>query len=143
PPPLDRAVGFGKIMPALEALVHSCLAKDPADRPPSAHELALLYGAVLGCSIWDERDAAGLNAALPASPTSVAAHADQSAEVFRLEAWMPQSVAAVKLRGFLDDRGEVNASAPGCLQVRLQMPRKAVAGPRPTSLFARLGLGVK
>jgi serine/threonine-protein kinase len=141
PPPLDRPIVFGKITPALEALVHSCLAKDPADRPPNARELALLYGAALGCSIWDERDATALDAAPLASPTGVPAQADQSAEVFRLEAWMPQSVAAVKLRGFLDDRGEVKASAPGCLKVCVRMPRKAVAGPRPSGLFARLGLG--
>jgi len=143
PPPLGRVAGSGKMTPALEALVHSCLAKDPADRPPSARELALLYGAALGCSIWDERDATALDAAPLARQTGVAAHEDQSADVFRLEAWMPQSVAAVKLRGFLDDRGEVKASAPGYLKVGVRMPRKAVVGPRPSSLFARLGLGRK
>jgi eukaryotic-like serine/threonine-protein kinase len=143
PPPLDRALGFGKIAPALEALVHSCLAKDPANRPPSARELALLYGAALGYSIWDEREATARDTAPPERTTGVAAPADQSADVFRLEAWMPQSVAAVKLRGFVDERGEVKASAPGYLKVCVRMPRKAVAGSRPSGLFARLGLGRK
>jgi serine/threonine-protein kinase len=143
PPPLDRAVGFAKIKPALEALVHSCLAKDPADRPPSARELALLYGAAIGSSIWDESDATARDTAPPTRPTGVAAHVDQSADVFCLEAWMPQCVAAVKLRGFLDDRGEVKASAPDYLKVRLRMQQKTVAGPRPSSLFARLGLSRK
>ena len=56
---------------------------------------------------------------------------------------MPQCIAAVKLRGFVDDRGEVKASAPGYLKVCVRMPRKAVADPRPSSLFARLGIGKK
>ena len=143
PPPLDLVIGLGRITPVLEVLVHGCLAKDPADRPPSARELALGYGAAIRCSIWDEREATVRDAAPPATPPDGAAHADRSADVFRLEAWMPQAVAAIKLRGFVDDRGEVRASAPGYLRVSLRMQRKTVPGPRPQGLFARLGLGRK
>jgi serine/threonine-protein kinase len=37
PPPLESP--FGELPPALEALVHRCLAKHPEDRPQSASDL--------------------------------------------------------------------------------------------------------
>jgi hypothetical protein len=54
---------------------------------------------------------------------------------------MPESIAAMKLRGFVDDRGEVSASVPGRLRVRLRMPRPVVASPRPLGLLSRLRIG--
>jgi len=52
--------------------------------------------------------------------------------VYHLEAWMPESVAAVKLRGFLDSvGGEVVESVPGLVRVqlgwRIIAPRQAPA----------------
>jgi len=47
----------------------------------------------------------------------------------------------MKLRGFVDDRGEVSASVPGRLKVRLRMPRPVVASPRPSGLISLLRLG--
>jgi serine/threonine protein kinase len=141
PPPLS-AYGVHDAPPALEALVHACLAKYPGDRPQSARELALRYGEVLGSSIWDEQEARAQDLAPAAGPTKETENEeDENADVFRLEAWMPESIAAVKLRGFVDDRGEVSASVPGRLQVRLRMPRPVVASPRPPGLLSRLGFG--
>jgi serine/threonine-protein kinase len=141
PPPLARQNYARAFPPALDALVRACMAKDPADRPQSARELALLYGVAQGSSIWDEREARAGAAAPAARPAEGARHQDKKVDVFRLEAWMPQSIAAVKLRGFVDDHGEVSDSAPGCLSVRLRMPRKQVASPHPPSWLSRLGLG--
>jgi serine/threonine-protein kinase len=123
--------------------VHACLAKQPEDRPESARELALSFGEAVAMSIWDET-AATPGDVSPAveTNTGVAAEND-NVDTFRLEAWMPQAIAAVKLRGFVDDRGEVIESAPGSLKVRLRMPRKVVEKPRPPGFFARLGIGKK
>ena len=45
------------IPPALDALILSCLAKDPADRPPSARDLATRLGEVDGRPAWTEERA--------------------------------------------------------------------------------------
>jgi eukaryotic-like serine/threonine-protein kinase len=42
------------IPPALDRLVLSCLAKNPADRPQSAKELSLRLGEVEGASAWTQ-----------------------------------------------------------------------------------------
>ena len=41
-------------MPALDRLVLSCLAKDPADRPQSAKELSLRLAEVEGARAWTQ-----------------------------------------------------------------------------------------
>jgi serine/threonine-protein kinase len=144
PPPLRGAVGARRFPPALEALIHACLAKDPNERPASARELALLYEKVLGSPIWDEGDAKAVDAAPAKESVNGNGTKDDNVDRFRLEAWMPQSIAAFKLRGFVDERGEVSDSAPGYLKVRLRMPGRAVAAePRSTGLLSRFGLGRK
>jgi serine/threonine-protein kinase len=141
PPRLARVEGAGRIPSALADLVQACLAKSPEDRPQSARDLALLYGKAIGSSIWDEREATVQDAVPTARSVEHNGSNDDNVDVFRLEAWMPQSIAAVKLRGFVDDRGEVSDSAPGYLKVRLRRPRKVVAPPPPSGLLSRLGFG--
>ncbi len=57
----------------------------------------------------------------PSGPIPVVLKAqDPNALVYRLEAWMPERIAAFKLRGFvLDVGGEVLESVPGLIRVRL------------------------
>jgi serine/threonine-protein kinase len=59
--------------------------------------------------------------------------------VQQLEAWMPERIAVVKLRGFVHDMsGEVVESLPGLVRVRLPIPGTAVAPP-PSGIWTRLG----
>jgi serine/threonine-protein kinase len=140
PPPLDGAPGTDQVPPALAAVVQACLAKDPADRPQSARDLALLYGNALGHLIWDEREAAALPATSADAPAMPDDADDPDALVYRYEAWMPERVAALKLRGFVDGRGEVSDSQPGFLRVRLRRPRRVAAEPQRGGFLARTGL---
>jgi serine/threonine-protein kinase len=54
PPTPPSARTEMSIPPALEALVLSCLAKDPADRPQSARELSLRLAEVEGADAWTQ-----------------------------------------------------------------------------------------
>jgi serine/threonine-protein kinase len=54
------------------------------------------------------------------SPTAVQSARQQAALPFHMEAWMPERIAIMKLRGFVHDAGgEVVESVPGLIKVRL------------------------
>jgi serine/threonine-protein kinase len=111
---LDR-----KIPASVEEVVMATLAKDPKDRPQCAHDLMDRYAAALandGMRLSDEQskgpenDAPGLPL-IPVDPTTM---------TFQMEAWMPESIAIMKLRGYAHDMGgEVIDSAPGLIRMRL------------------------
>jgi serine/threonine-protein kinase len=68
----------------------------------------------------------------PTTPTS----RDEAALPFHMEAWMPERIAIVKLRGFVHDAGgEVVESVPGLIKVRLGGRKASTSGP-----FSWLGL---
>jgi serine/threonine protein kinase len=129
PPPFSQWKIEPPLSPALEAVVQSCLAKDPAERPQTARELAERYGAASGQKLWDEPETEQLPPAAPVSPLAGAEEADApDGVVYQLEAWMPQQIAAVKLRGFLDEAGgEVIDSVPGRIRVRFWRRKKTAA----------------
>ena len=108
-----------------------CLAKDAKDRPQTARELAEQYEHALTSAqtapppapVYDPPAGDGGD---PFSPDKAFATSwitpqdDPCALLFDLEAWMPESVALVKLRGYVHDfRGEVVESVPGLIRVRL------------------------
>jgi serine/threonine-protein kinase len=134
PPPRFASWGIESVLPVtVEAVVQACLAKDPADRPQSARDLAERYGEALGQRIWDEPEMTQPVAPVAVdSPTSTELPDDPNAVIFRLEAWMPEQVAAVKLRGFLDAAGgEVVESVPGLIRVCFW--RRKSTGPQVSS----------
>jgi serine/threonine-protein kinase len=77
----------------------------------------------------------------PARQLPAAASADPLAIVHKIDAWMPERIAACKLHGFIQDTGgEVMESVPGCIRVRLGGRGSVYVAPRRNG-FSWLGLG--
>ena len=168
PPPAFALLGAGRLAPPeVEEVVQWCLAKDPADRPSSARELAERFetclaaaeGAFRGDSgaaaprmpsdatyppTQHHRAAARADRLGPADASPPAASADgydPLATVHHLEAWMPEAIASYKLRGFIQDvGGEVVESVPGRIRVRLGGKGSVYEAPQRGSL-SWLGIG--
>jgi serine/threonine-protein kinase len=122
-PPTFAEAGVDYVSPSIEKVVRRCLAKDPVDRPASARDLAELYQAALE---EEESSVPVVTAAepdtLPEMPSPLGRQApdDPTAVPFHIEAWMPETIAVHKLRGFVQDaRGQVIESVPGRIRVRL------------------------
>jgi serine/threonine-protein kinase len=132
----DKGVS-AMISPAVEEVVFACLAKNPEERPQSARELAEMYETSLlqelGRTALSSHTPAPVQrqnpAQLPSKPADLltstpipgdAADQDPTAVVHHLQAWMPETIAAYKVRGFVDYvGGQVVESVPGCIRVRL------------------------
>jgi len=102
----------------IEAVVALCLEKDPGDRPQTARELAELYETATSL------DSSGLaqtpRPAVPNDASYPQLPVDPNTLTFTMEAWMPESIAVVKLRGFAHDAdGQIVESIPGIVRMRL------------------------
>jgi serine/threonine-protein kinase len=148
-PPTFADVGASDwVSAAVESLVRDCLAKQPAQRPPHARDLAERYDAALAQS--QEAMPVVVPAELPPpgphagpEPNVVtpadAGEDDPQAVVHHLDAWMPETIASFKLRGFVEDvGGEVVESVPGMIKVRLGGHGSMYA---PAHRLSWLGLG--
>ncbi len=129
PPPPFAAIGAaGIVPPAIEKVVMWCLSKYPIERPQSAWELAQRYEDALGQKVLAGITPPGAAIAPEHMPQTAPAAAkkvhDPGATVHELEAWMPESIATIKIRGFVEDvGGEVTGSEPGLIRVQLGGPR--------------------
>ncbi len=157
PPPTFASLGAAAwVSPALEAVVQGCLAKSPADRPANALELAERYDAALADDMGHSEAPVHSPAYLspprrgervplpaPSEQTPIVQESDPNAVVHYLDAWMPETVAAWKLRGFVHDAGgEVVESVPGLIRMRLGARGSAYWVPGSGAL-SWLGLGRK
>ncbi|HET6575609.1 MAG TPA: serine/threonine-protein kinase [Fimbriiglobus sp.] len=155
PPGFDELGLAGWVPRTIEELVLDCLAKDPDDRPQSSRELAERFerGIAAAQAKADSRvqlpglpdPAVGpqdspvplsLDTPPPSSRATPSRTTGSGREVaglpFHMEAWMPESIAVMKLRGFVHDcGGEVLDCVPGLIKVRLGKSRT----PTTTSWF--------
>jgi serine/threonine protein kinase len=126
-PPTFKEVGMGILPRPVEQVVQQCLAKFPNERPQSAYELAGRFQVALGRS--GDLDARAFQPTGGPAPEAAAAPppgGDGGERIVEaLEAWMPEPVAAMKLRGFVEEvGGRVVASEPGLIRVALDPPAK-------------------
>jgi serine/threonine-protein kinase len=130
PPRIAQVAPQVRVPPSLEALIQSCLAKSPEDRPRSAWDLALAYQKALGRRLDLTRASKAPSSPAPSpspcveaarlNPSPRLAVLDRTAVRESIEANMPEAMAMLKLRGFIHDlNGEVVESVPGMIRVRL------------------------
>jgi eukaryotic-like serine/threonine-protein kinase len=104
---------------AVEQVVMSTLSKDPKDRPQSARELMEHYETALSIGEMGLPDSAA-TAAETDTPLSPIMPVDPTTMTFQMEAWMPESIAVMKLRGYAHDMGgEVVDSVPGKIRLTI------------------------
>jgi serine/threonine protein kinase len=123
PAPRFHDEGVQHVAPPVEAVVQMCLSKYPIERPQSAYELACRFHLALGRQTdLKPRDFEPVGGQL-VSEEGPPTQSDAEKTVATLEAWMPEPIALVKLRGFVEDEGgRVIESQPGLIRVRLHEP---------------------
>jgi serine/threonine-protein kinase len=136
PPPRFADLGLGGwVPPGVERVVLDCLAKDPDDRPQTARDLAERFEAAVAQAAREadarlpkpDTGSQDVITLQPAAPETVPLAGrtppparDDRVLPFQMDAWMPEAIALMKLRGFVHDSGgEVVESVPGLVRVRL------------------------
>ncbi len=128
-PPRFHKIGCGFIPAAVEGVVQLALCKYPNERQQTAYELSETYCRALGVDYWVETAPVGWEP----PPSQIAEEIPEPREperpsdpfhvVHEFEAFLPDRMAAAKLRGFVEDfKAEVLASEPGLIRMRIGVP---------------------
>jgi serine/threonine-protein kinase len=143
PPPTFKDAGLPEaaIIPQVEEVVMMCLNKYPMDRPNNARELAERFMNAMGMDFHGKGFEEPVETPVKTPTVSKLDLALNSAhESVQLEAWMPESIAVMKLRSFLVEfHGEVTESVPGLVRVKLWVGGPPPPAPRP-NLFQKIKL---
>jgi serine/threonine protein kinase len=119
PPSFAELELHGSIPSSVEQVVFACLEKDPKDRPQSAREMTECFETALSIGEMGLSDERTLHSEETAASAPLV-HNDPTTLTFQLEAWMPESIAVMKLKGYAHDMGgEVTESIPGLIRLRL------------------------
>ena len=153
PPPRLSRVGVTDVPAAIEGVINLCLSKYASERPATARELCDHLSRAATYDLWAASapkvttasgtwECVDLVAATPAPHPAVGAAETPDGDPFVLSdcfvALMPERLAAVKLRGFIEDvKGEAISSEPGLVRVRLESP--PAAKPTASGIFGWLG----
>jgi serine/threonine-protein kinase len=138
-PPSFAERGIEHIPPKIEKVVFKLLTKFPHERIATAKNLALEFADALGepitpRGVFDE--------ALPQLQPQQPRYNPRDV-VDTLEAWMPESVAIMKLRAFVASiGGTIVSSDPGVIRLHLPDPASTSEQPVKRSLFS-FGAGPK
>ena len=143
PPPRFYQIGRDDLPARLEAVVMTALAKYPNERHQSARDLCEDMSRAVGIDFWMDTAPADLGGGSSEVVTCVLAEPapPPPAEPFVLsdtfEATLPERLAALKLKGFVDDTGGVVlASEPGL--IRLVVDPAPADRPTASGLFSFL-----
>lgn len=138
-PPTFAAMHAGHVPRSVEQVVQNCLKKHPSERPQTALALAADFSRALGQQIIRGNP---IPATMLPGEDLVFDRIDPKTVMDHLEAWMPEPIAVIKLRGFVQDMGgEFLESEPGMIRFRLNDPDNPP--PQPKSLFQMFGFGSK
>jgi serine/threonine-protein kinase len=146
-PPTFAELGVTDIPVELETVIRTCLAKAPDARPQNAAALAHQFEEALGQRLHSPiksnraRPARGLgrdtDVYRPFQANQQSKSEEADAHTFRLEVNMPESIATLKLRGFIQDLGgEIVESVPGLIRVHLHEENSDLQTPPPSGFLS-------
>jgi len=153
-PPRFHRIGCGDVPPRVEGVVQHALSKFPSERPATMKDLLEAYSRAVGWDIWEAtapleepgmaddelNDAITLTVAEPI--TRIDSASDRFILSDQFQACLPERLAAIKLRGFIEEvGGHVVDSEPGLILVRVDLPtgwKEPVAPSTRSGLFTFL-----
>jgi eukaryotic-like serine/threonine-protein kinase len=131
-PPTFAERGVTDVPHEVEMLVRQLLSKNPSERPADAKQLTQRY---LRAIRMPELPAEAFDVEQIAEQRKVSY--DEKDRIDRMEAWMPESIAIMKLRAFSESvGGELADSEPGRIRIRVADPRTPAAPPTKSGFFS-------
>jgi serine/threonine protein kinase len=144
PPAFARIRPGLNISPEIEMVVRHCLEKFPYERPQTARQIAEEFGKAMKQPLTDEQfpredsEAPAAHDVVVTRPPPEIDASNPNTLTKRFDAWMPEPIAVMKLRGFVQDyHGRIVDSQPG--KIRVQFGVSLQPPPEPKGLLSWFG----